>query len=126
MNDSCLGTTEDEPWEIVQKERRKHALTPKEESSFITENSSRSTKPTVVLKSTWKKRVYEIHTMDMQQAIKDAKLSATNAVTVRIHPGANTIAVTTTNRLLTNKLLSVKNIPMGVEGTPTEVTPYQA
>lgn len=47
-------------------------------------------------------------------------------MSVHVHPSSNTLAITTTNTLLTSRPLTIKRIPIGSQEEIAEVTPYQA
>lgn len=47
-------------------------------------------------------------------------------ISVHAHSKANTVAISTINFLPTNKLLSIKNLPLGPEEEPAEMTRYKA
>lgn len=113
-------------WCTVQRRKRRRSLPTAEGITEPTIQHQRPVKETVILKPTCKKNVQQIHSKDVQRAISNAGIHINKDISVHVHSKTNTVAISTTNPLLTNKLLSIKNIPLGPEEEPAEMTPYKA
>ncbi|CAN8004155.1 unnamed protein product, partial [Ixodes hexagonus] len=79
---------------------------------------------TIVFRPTRKQNVKEFANRHVAAAIEKAGVRNRNGYSVRIQEKTNTIAVSSRNGLLTEKLLQVTSIPKG--GANYEVKPYMA
>lgn len=90
----------------------------------ITQATQRTPRHTVVLKPTCKERVDNFTGRDIVGAMEKAGIQNKDDFSVHRNQKSNTIAITTKNPLLTNKLLNINQIVKGEQSY--EMKPYMA
>lgn len=117
----------DRAWILVRHEKQKvmeENDTTQTRLKYASREPIKPTTQTVVLKPTCKKSDTGVCSKDGQGAIADSGMRNKNNMSVYVHRKANEVAITTTNPLLTSRLPTIENIPIGSQVEIPEVTAY--
>lgn len=79
---------------------------------------------TIVLKPICRENVKDFTTRNIQKAVKEAGIASPNDYKIQIQPKTNTIALTTRNGLITDKLLQITEVKKG--DNSYALRPYKA
>lgn len=114
--------------ESKRRRRKRHlASTEETESNTPAEEDARENKMStqiIVLKPICKENVKDFKTRDIRKAIEKAGITTPEDYRIQIQPKANTIALTTRNEKITEKLLQVTELQKG--GDSYALRPYKA